>query len=45
MNERQLHEIERANMVAALEEKGWRVGGENGAARLTGLSPSTFNPT
>jgi PAS domain S-box-containing protein len=42
MDERRLREIERANMIAALEQKAWRVGGENGAARLIGISPSTF---
>ncbi len=42
MDERRLREIERANMIAALEQKAWRVGGDNGAARLIGISPSTF---
>jgi len=42
LDERQRREIERANMVAALEQTGWRVGGEGGAASLLGISPSTF---
>jgi transcriptional regulator of acetoin/glycerol metabolism len=42
MDKRRLREIERANMIAALEQKRWRVGGDNGAARLIGISPSTF---
>jgi PAS domain S-box-containing protein len=42
LDERQRREIERANMVAALEQTGWRVGGDGGAASLLGISPSTF---
>jgi PAS domain S-box-containing protein len=42
LGERQLREIERVNMIAALEQKGWRVGGEDGAAQLLGINPSTF---
>ncbi|MFW2405233.1 MAG: sigma 54-interacting transcriptional regulator [Gammaproteobacteria bacterium] len=32
----------RANMVAALEAAGWRVSGDNGAAKLLGIKPSTL---
>jgi len=42
LDERQLRAIERANMIAALEQTGWRVGGEGGAASILGISPSTF---
>jgi len=42
LDERQLREIERANMIAALEQTGWRVGGEGGGASILGISPSTF---
>ncbi len=42
MDEQRRREIERANMIAALEQKAWCVGGDNGAARLLGISPSTF---
>jgi len=35
-------QIERANMLAALERTDWRVGGTGGAADLIGISPSTF---
>jgi PAS domain S-box-containing protein len=42
LDERQLREIERANTLAALEQAGWRVGGEGGAASILGISPSTF---
>jgi transcriptional regulator of acetoin/glycerol metabolism len=42
MDERWLRKIERDNMIAALEQTDWRVGGDNGAASLIGISPSTF---
>jgi PAS domain S-box-containing protein len=42
LDDRQLRDIERANMIAALEQAGWRVGGEGGAASMLGISPSTF---
>jgi transcriptional regulator with GAF, ATPase, and Fis domain len=40
--ETRIRQIERANMIAALEKTGWRVGGDDGAAQLVGISPSTF---
>jgi transcriptional regulator of acetoin/glycerol metabolism len=42
LDDRQLREIERVNMIAALEQTAWRVGGEGGAASMLGISPSTF---
>jgi transcriptional regulator with GAF, ATPase, and Fis domain len=39
---RELEEIERANLLLALETTGWRVSGENGAARLLDINPSTL---
>jgi PAS domain S-box-containing protein len=39
---RRVRQLESANMLAALERAGWRVGGADGAAELLGLSPSTF---
>jgi PAS domain S-box-containing protein len=41
MTARELEALERENLVRALEACGWRVAGENGAARLLGVSPST----
>jgi len=38
----QLQQQERDNMLLALEKARWRVAGENGAARLLGMPPSTF---
>ncbi|MFQ5935898.1 MAG: sigma 54-interacting transcriptional regulator [Acidiferrobacterales bacterium] len=39
----QLHELERENLLRALETAGWRVAGENGAAQLLGMNPSTLS--
>jgi formate hydrogenlyase transcriptional activator len=39
---RELEELERKNLVAALQVAQWRVSGETGAARLLGLNPSTL---
>jgi len=38
----ELEEIERANLLLALETAGWRISGENGAARLLAINPSTL---
>jgi transcriptional regulator with GAF, ATPase, and Fis domain len=38
----ELEEIERTNLVLALQSCGWRVSGENGAARLLSINPSTL---
>jgi PAS domain S-box-containing protein len=40
---RELQELERKNILGALKTAGWRVAGENGAARLLGVPPSTLN--
>jgi transcriptional regulator with GAF, ATPase, and Fis domain len=42
LTERQLRQIERDNLVAALERAGGRISGDGGAAQLLGLSPSTL---
>jgi PAS domain S-box-containing protein len=39
----ELEELERKNLLRALEATGWRVAGENGAARKLGINPSTLN--
>jgi PAS domain S-box-containing protein len=39
----ELREQERANIIQALASTGWRVAGENGAAQLLGMNPSTLN--
>jgi PAS domain S-box-containing protein len=42
LTEARVRQIERDNMIAALERTGWKVGGEKGAAELVGLRPTTF---
>jgi len=39
---RSLEDIERRHIVAVLEETGWRVSGERGAARILGLQRTTL---
>ncbi len=39
----ELQEIERANLLRALESCSWRIAGDNGAARLIGVPPSTLS--
>jgi transcriptional regulator with GAF, ATPase, and Fis domain len=40
--ESQLRDLERSNMIAALERTGWRIAGPGGAAALLDISPSTL---
>jgi transcriptional regulator with GAF, ATPase, and Fis domain len=42
LTERRLRQLERDNLLAALERAGWRVGGAGGAAELLDVSPSTL---
>ncbi|KAF0190374.1 MAG: sigma-54 dependent transcription regulator [Gammaproteobacteria bacterium] len=39
----ELQEIERNNIVRALESTGWRVSGDDGAAQLLGMNSSTLS--
>jgi PAS domain S-box-containing protein len=39
----ELEALERANMLRALEASGWKVAGDQGAASLLGMNPSTLN--
>jgi len=39
----QMQQLERENLTRALESTGWKVTGEQGAARLLGMNPSTLN--
>jgi transcriptional regulator with GAF, ATPase, and Fis domain len=39
----ELEDLERANIGRALEACGWKVAGEQGAAALLGMNPSTLN--
>jgi PAS domain S-box-containing protein len=40
---RELEQLERKNILRALETTGWRVAGNDGAAVLLGMNPSTLN--
>ena len=40
---KELEELERTNLIAALEATGWRVAGETGAAQLLGMKPTTLS--
>lgn len=39
----ELQGLERNNIVSALKACGWRIAGDNGAAKLLGMKPSTLN--
>jgi len=39
----ELEDLERANLLRALEAAGWKVAGGRGAAALLGMNPSTLN--
>jgi PAS domain S-box-containing protein len=39
----ELQDMERSNIIRALASSNWRVAGDNGAAKLLGLNPSTLN--
>jgi PAS domain S-box-containing protein len=40
---RELQQLERKNILRALEATAWRVAGKDGAAALLGMNPSTLN--
>jgi PAS domain S-box-containing protein len=40
---KELDELERSNLIAALEATGWRVAGDSGAAQLLGMKPTTLS--
>lgn len=40
--EREMRALERENIVRALERTGWKMGGDNGAAALLGIKPTTL---
>ena len=42
LSARRLRQLERDNMIAALDRVQWRVAGDGGAAQQLGISPSTF---
>jgi len=40
---RELEDLERQNIIAALETADWKISGPNGAAQLLGLKPTTLS--
>ena len=40
---KELEELERQNIIAALESADWKIAGENGAAKLLGVKPTTLS--
>ncbi len=42
LTERELRELEKANMEEALRQTNWRIYGARGAARLLGINPTTL---
>jgi transcriptional regulator with GAF, ATPase, and Fis domain len=40
---KELEELERCNLIAALEATSWRVAGTSGAAQLLGMKPTTVS--
>ena len=40
---KELEELERDNIIAALDAAEWKVAGENGAAQLLGVKPTTLS--
>ena len=42
LTESQMRDRERANLVAVLEKSRWKIKGENGAAELLGVKPTTL---
>ena len=43
LSAQEMEQLERRNYVRALETCGWRISGENGAARMLGLNASTMS--
>jgi len=42
LTEREMCDRERDNLLAVLEKSGWKIKGENGAAELLGIKPTTL---
>jgi transcriptional regulator with GAF, ATPase, and Fis domain len=40
---KELEELERQNLIAALESSDWKIAGDNGAAQLLGIKPTTLS--
>jgi len=42
-NESEMREMEKLNIIKALEISGWKISGSNGAASLLGIPSTTLN--
>ena len=42
LTEKQMRELQKQNLIAALKQTKWRVSGEHGAAGLLGIKPTTL---
>ena len=42
LTERDMRDLQKANLVKALEQTNWKVSGSGGAAELLGLRPTTL---
>jgi transcriptional regulator with GAF, ATPase, and Fis domain len=42
LTESEMRDRERVNLLAVLEKSGWKIKGENGAAELLGIKPTTL---
>lgn len=43
LSAKEIEDIERQNLIAALEACDWKVAGDNGAAKLLGIKPTTLS--
>ncbi len=43
LSDNDLKELEKSNILRALEKAGWKVSGKDGAAAMLGIPPSTLN--
>jgi transcriptional regulator with GAF, ATPase, and Fis domain len=43
LSDRELKELEKKNILRALEKSGWKVAGKDGAAAILGIPTSTLN--
>jgi transcriptional regulator with GAF, ATPase, and Fis domain len=42
LTEKQMRELQKQNLIAALKQTNWRVSGQDGAAEILGIKPTTL---
>jgi len=42
LTEKQMRDLQKQNIVAALKQANWRVSGDEGAATILGIKPTTL---